>query len=93
MKTRLEILNKVANGELTPIEAEKQLLVLSDVRQRFLNIKGVMDLGEIAERSFFNWLRATDIWWTQKGSNLEIIVILEKDIEVIKKYWSEVNVA
>jgi hypothetical protein len=63
------------------------------VKQRFLNIKGVMDLGEIAERSFFNWLRATDIWWTQKGSNLEIIVILEKDIEVIKKYWSEVNVA
>jgi hypothetical protein len=63
------------------------------VRQRFLNIKGVMDLGEIAERSFFNWLRATDIWWTQKGSNLEIIVILEKDIEVIKKYWSEVNIA
>jgi hypothetical protein len=34
MKTRLEILNKVANGELTPIEAEKQLLVLSDVMPR-----------------------------------------------------------
>ena len=31
MKTRLEILNKVANKELTPIEAENQLLVLSDV--------------------------------------------------------------
>ena len=35
MKTRLEILNKVANGELTPIEAENQLLVLSDVIPRY----------------------------------------------------------
>lgn len=34
MKTRLEILNKVANGELTPIEAEKLLLVLSDAMPR-----------------------------------------------------------
>lgn len=34
MKTRLDILNKVANGEITPIEAEKQLLVLSDVMPR-----------------------------------------------------------
>jgi hypothetical protein len=61
--------------------------------QVFLNIKGVMDLGEIAERSFFCWLRATDTWWTQCGSNLEFIVVLKKDISVIKKYWSEVNVA
>jgi hypothetical protein len=74
-------------------EDKDEALSQDAVRQRFLNIKGVIDLGEIAERSFFNWLRATDIWWTQKGSNLEIIVVLEKDIEVIKKYWSEVNVA
>jgi hypothetical protein len=81
------------NTENSSKDHKDKVLSQIAVKQRFLNIKGVMDLGEIAERSFFNWLRATDIWWTQKGSNLEIIVILEKDIEVIKKYWSEVNVA
>jgi hypothetical protein len=81
------------NTENSSKDYKDKALSQDAVRQRFLNIKGVMDLGEIAERSFFNWLRATDIWWTQKGSNLEIIVVLEKDIEVIKKYWSEVNVA
>ena len=73
--------------------AENQQLNIADVRQRFLNIKGVMELGDIAERSFFNWLNANNIWWTQKGSNLEKIVVFEKDIEPIKKYWNEVNVA
>jgi hypothetical protein len=72
---------------------KEQQCVIHDVRQRFLNIKSVMELGDMAERSFFNWLRANDIWWTQKGSNLENIVVLEKDIEPIKKYWNEVNVA
>ena len=73
--------------------AEIPQLNIGAVRQRFLNIKGVMDLGGMAERSFFNWLRANNIWWTQKGSNLEYILVLEKDIEPIKKYWNEVNVA
>lgn len=82
---------KLENKNLN--EAETPQLNIGAVRQRFLNIKGVMDLGDIAERSFFNWLRANDIWWTQKGSNLENIVVLEKDIEPIKKYWNEVNVA
>lgn len=34
MKTRIEILNKVANGELTPLEAEKHLIMLIDVVPR-----------------------------------------------------------
>ena len=81
------------NKEQTSNNVETQQLNIAGVRQRFLNIKGVMELGDIAERSFFNWLNANNIWWTQKGSNLENIVVLEKDIESIKKYWNEVNVA
>ena len=34
MNKRIEILNKVANGEITAIEAEKELLLLSDVMPR-----------------------------------------------------------
>jgi len=73
-------------------QTETKPCTIHDVRKRFLNIKGVMELGDMAERSFFNWLRTNDVWWTQKGSNLENIVVLEKDIDPIKKYWNEVNV-
>jgi hypothetical protein len=45
----------------------------------FLNISGIMEISDKAERSFFSWLKAMDIWWTQKGDDLRKIYVFKKD--------------
>jgi hypothetical protein len=61
--------------------------------KRLLNITCIIntivsnnDLS-LSERNFFNWLNGNNIWWTQKGSNLDNITIYEKDFEKISNYW------
>lgn len=64
---------------------------LADIGTSFLNIKAIIDKGENAERAFFNWFKENGIYWGQRGSNLENILVYETDIETIKDYWDELN--
>jgi hypothetical protein len=57
-----------------------------------INIQGVIDISEISERFFFNWLRAKNIWW-RICTNLRHIIIQEKDFSQIKERWDEINIA
>ena len=71
---------------------KKEQCTIPNVSTRFLNIAGVMEISDEAERSFFNWLTSNGIWWTQRGSDLRNITVYEKDIQTIKNSWHEVNV-
>jgi len=75
----------------TPKGIGTEALRMGDFNQRFLNIGGIMDISDKAERSFFNWLNTNEIWWSISGSNLRNIVVYEKDIQTIKNTWNEVN--
>ena len=72
--------------------AQREQLIIGGVSTRFLNISGIIEISDEAERSFFNWLTCNGIWWTQRGSNLRNITVYEKDIQTIKNTWHEVNV-
>jgi len=76
----------------TPKGTGKEALHIGGVSTRFLNIAGIMEISDKAERSFFNWLTSNGIWWTQRGSDLRNITVYEKDIQTIKNTWHEVNV-
>ena len=58
-----------------------------------LDITKVNDAGDAYERSLQNWLKDNDIWWSQRGSNLNFITIHEHDFEKIKNSLWEPFVA
>jgi hypothetical protein len=69
----------------------KNTVDLADVGTSLLNIKSIINKGENTERAFFNWFKENGIYWGQRGSNLENILVYETDIETIKDYWEELN--
>ena len=76
MKTKLEILQKVANGELSPQDAEAELLVLSFVsgnEGQKLNLPPIKrrKKPEVALIAFLKWYRKQIL---AKGCNEEAVV-------------------
>jgi hypothetical protein len=59
---------------------------------KIINIKGIIEKGDLAERKFFLYLNDYKIWWGMNGHNLETIRVLETDVNKILYCWPEVKV-
>jgi len=59
---------------------------------KIINIKGIIEKGDLAERKFFMYLNDYKIWWGMNGHNLETIRVLETDVNKILEDWPEVKV-
>jgi hypothetical protein len=59
----------------------------------FISIWSIMQKGEKSERAFFQFLSLNNISWTQVGSNLNRIYLLnpETDLPKVKKMYPEVR--
>jgi hypothetical protein len=57
-----------------------------------LNIKNIIDNGELYERAFFNWLNVEKIQWFIAGTDLNYIGLFnEESVTTIKEYWHELK--
>jgi hypothetical protein len=59
---------------------------------KVINIKGIIEKGDLAERKFFMYLNDYKIWWGMNGHDLETIRVGEEDVNKILYAWSEVKV-
>ena len=58
----------------------------------YINIKTIVDKGDSFERSFQEWLNENDVPWQQKGANLNLLWLDEKDdYEFVREIWPEVK--
>jgi hypothetical protein len=59
---------------------------------KVINIKGIIEKGDMTERKFFLYLNDYKIWWGMNGYDLETIIVDAKDVNKILHTWSEIKV-